>query len=146
MNNKGITLIEMIGVVIIFAIILFIALPSIQGAIEKTKDQKYENIEKILKANMDLYVLDYEDDLFDEKTAGGSTEITYSQLQNVNSDINIAGCTANKLIINRTSTCILTGGCEGDEKLYNHSYSYIACITCTDNGETVYTTNNASCN
>ncbi len=142
MNKKGITLIEMIGVFAILAIVLFLALPNIIAAIKRANSSKYENIEKILKINMDLYVQDRKEDLFAVDSVGGTLNLTYDNLLEANQDINIGSCTVNKLLVTRISTCV--ADCGGTNPIYSHKYDYLACITCNDQNNT-YTTDNANC-
>ena len=117
MNKKGLTLIEMIGVFIILIIILFIALPRAIAAIRKSRDSQYLNYEKILQANMDLYVQDKKEDLF-FGAQGGTLNLTLDDLKESNKDIDITPCTVNKLYVLRISTCV--AGCATDDEIYNH--------------------------
>lgn len=142
MNNKGITLIEMIGVFIILVIVLLVAVPRAIAAIRKSRDDQYVNYEKILQANMDLYVQDKKEDLFTAGSYGGSLLLTLEDLKESNKDIDIGPCTVNKLSVTRISTCV--SGCDTSDKLYHHKYKHVACITCTDDSRT-YTSDYDEC-
>lgn len=58
MNKKGFTLVELLSVVVIMAIIMALAFPSIQGLISSNKQKKYEAYEK----SMTEYAKAYYDD------------------------------------------------------------------------------------
>ena len=58
MDKSGFTLVEIIGVIIILAIIVLIAFPSILGAMNKTETQMDEATETLLIANAKNYFSD----------------------------------------------------------------------------------------
>jgi len=129
MNNKGITLIEMIGVFMIMIIILLLALPSIRHAVDKTRDDKYKNYEDLLKVNMNLYVHDRLEGL---TFNGGYLPLTLNNLKEVNPDINLGVCSVNNLYVRQISTCV---NCPNENPIYNYTYDYCVNITCTDGTE-----------
>ena len=54
MNSKGFTLVELLGVIIIIAIISILIIPSVENVIKKSNDTVYNNqINTILKASYD---------------------------------------------------------------------------------------------
>lgn len=67
MNKRGFTLIELIMVIIIIGIIGMITIPGIMEAYRDSQKETGEDIEKILKENLEMYNLDNEADLWCDK-------------------------------------------------------------------------------
>lgn len=129
MNNKGITLIEMIGVFMILIVVLMLAMPSIRSAVEKTKNDKYKSYEELIKMNMELYVHDKIEGL---TFNNGYLPLTLNNLKEVNPDINLGICSINNLYVRQISTCV---NCSSSDPIYNYTYDYCVNITCTDGSE-----------
>lgn len=56
MKKKGFTLIEMVGVVIVFAIILLISLPAISNTLKREKENEYQQVLKDVYLATEQYV------------------------------------------------------------------------------------------
>ena len=63
MNNKGFTLVEVISVVVIMAILMIVAVPSVIGISKNIKDNLYCNKTKSLEAAAKLYGKDFIDEI-----------------------------------------------------------------------------------
>ena len=59
MNNKGFTLVELIGVMVILIIITAIAVPNISSSVERSKAKKTEEANKSLEYAVELYFSDH---------------------------------------------------------------------------------------
>ncbi len=123
MKNKGFSLVELLLVIVLMSIVTLLVMPSINDILSTGKNKKYTSIEDILKTNLELYNIDYKEDLWDVEKKEEEKVIEYSTLQDINSDINLDNCTVTKLIIKKEN--------------YNN-FTYHACITCGDE----YTTEN----
>ncbi len=55
LNNKGFTLVELLGVIIILVVILLIAIPSITSTVSRNKDQELEAKQQLIVAETKLY-------------------------------------------------------------------------------------------
>lgn len=64
MNKKGFTLVELITVIIIIGIISVITIPNIMKALTTSKNSNGESVEKLLENNLELYNMDYKEDLW----------------------------------------------------------------------------------
>jgi prepilin-type N-terminal cleavage/methylation domain-containing protein len=58
MNNKGFTLLEMMGVLILLAIILLVAIPSITNTIKKDQVNQLAKYEETLCDGAEAYILE----------------------------------------------------------------------------------------
>lgn len=58
MNKKGFTLVELLAVVVIMALIMALAFPSIQGLINSNNEKKYESYEKSMTEYAKAYFED----------------------------------------------------------------------------------------
>ena len=56
LNNKGFTLVELLGVIIILVTIILIAIPSITSTISRNKDQELEAKQELIITETKLYV------------------------------------------------------------------------------------------
>lgn len=56
LNNKGFTLVELLGVIIILVTIMLIAIPSITSTISRNKDKELEAKQELIIAETKLYV------------------------------------------------------------------------------------------
>jgi len=139
MKNKGFTLVELLAVIVIIVVISIIAFPNISEAIKKSNNDKYTNYEEIIKSTMDLYVQDKKEDLFSGIQTGGKFNLTYDDLLEANSDLDIDlnVCEIKELEVERISTC--AEPCITGSELYLHRYNYKVCIRCEENNN-VYET------
>lgn len=117
MKNKGFSLVELLLVIVLMSIITLLVMPSINNILSTGKNKKYTSIEDILKTNLELYNIDYKEDLWDSELENEEKVIEYSTLQDINSDINIDNCIVTKLQIKKTNF---------------NNFTYHACITCGD--------------
>ena len=56
LNKKGFTLVELLVVIVILAVIMSIAIPSITSSIERSKDKQKTQIIKLIESAGELYV------------------------------------------------------------------------------------------
>ena len=56
LNKKGFTLVELLAVIVILAVIMSIAIPSITSSIERSKDKQKTQIIKLIESAGELYV------------------------------------------------------------------------------------------
>lgn len=57
-NNKGFTLVELLGVIVILISILLIAIPTVTSSIERNKAKQKESKIELLLSNAQLYISD----------------------------------------------------------------------------------------
>ena len=70
LNNKGFTLVELIGVMVILIVIAAIAVPNISSSVERNKVKKAEDANKALEYAIELYLSDNKNarkDFYDNK-------------------------------------------------------------------------------
>ena len=58
LNNKGFTLVELLGVIVILIAILLIAIPSVTSSIERSKNSQLENKKELIISAAELYISD----------------------------------------------------------------------------------------
>ena len=58
MNKKGFTLVELLAVIVIMALLMAFAFPSIQGLVNSNKEKKYEAYEKSMTEYAKAYFED----------------------------------------------------------------------------------------
>lgn len=84
MNKKGLTLVELLAVIVVIAILGGIAVVSVNHVTEKGKQGVYENYENTLKGAAELYLLENTDKIPNEPTGANefttSPKITYDTL------------------------------------------------------------------
>ena len=68
MNNKGFSLVEMLGVIVILGILSGIAVIAVTGSLDNSKEQSYEVMEKSVYNAAQNYVLDSIDKFSGNKT------------------------------------------------------------------------------
>ena len=89
MNNKGFTLIELIGVILLLSILAIIVFPSILSSINKSENSLNDDNKKLIVANAKEYVND-NSDLFVKKS-GNIYCIKLSTLSNAGYVQNVEG-------------------------------------------------------
>ena len=150
MNKKGFTLTELIVVIVIIGIISLITIPNIMKALQKSREQNGETIEKLLVHNLELYNNDYKEDLWcleksyctddDEIDDGKSNTIvsvkyiSYKDLSFVNPDIDMGDCllqnvtdeeTGENTSLSITKIEIITNpGTENEKHDYKYTYNH----------------------
>lgn len=81
LKNKGFTLVELLGVIVVLAIIMGIAALSITNFLGNSKDEVYLNYAATLKTTVEDYLIeDYQNNGSVLPSVGGSTEVTLDTL------------------------------------------------------------------
>jgi len=146
MNKKGFTLVELLLVIVIIAIISLVVLPNMMDILNVSKNKKWTSIEDVVKTNLELYNIDYLEDLWnfgcvpDEDTGETcdknssiskyefKTKEKINEVLNINPDIELDICRVTYMSI---------------EKEGNKDFEYNVCISCVDETDTsVYETKN----
>lgn len=123
MNKKGLTLVELLLVMVIIAIIGVITIPNIIESLNASRGKSGESMEELLVENLKLYNSDNEVDLWDEKYETSSC-ISFSSLDTIkrsNQDIKLGECrlvNPNPLVIKRVGL---------------HKYKYYVRLVCGKN-------------
>lgn len=80
LNNKGFTLVELIGVMVILIVIAAIAVPNISSSVERSKVKKTTEISKSLEYATELYLSENKDKRENFYKSSGSCYILISDL------------------------------------------------------------------
>lgn len=148
MKDKGFTLVELIITIVIMAVILVVAFPSIGRLQQNNKYKKYVSYGESMVSSGKLYVDQYHEDIWGSTTAAGTKTITMETLKDsvlLKDYVDKKDSCANGSIrVTRTGTpnnftytyeyslsCVSKGetvSCKGDERT----------STCTKNGRQVY--------
>ena len=64
LNDKGLTLIELLAALVILTAIMTIAIPSISSSLERTKAKQDKTKYKILESAAELYVTDHKNSIY----------------------------------------------------------------------------------
>lgn len=75
LNNKGFTLVELLGVIIILMAILYLAIPSLTSSVERSKRNQFEQKKELIISAGELYISDI-------KTTKRKCRITLDKLKN----------------------------------------------------------------
>ena len=75
LNNKGFTLVELLGVIIILMAILYLAIPSLTSSVERSKRKQFEQKKELIISAGELYISDI-------KTTKRKCKITLYKLKN----------------------------------------------------------------
>lgn len=75
LNNKGFTLVELLGVIIILMAILYLAIPSLTSSVERSKRKQFEQKKELIISAGELYISDI-------KTTKRKCRITLDKLKN----------------------------------------------------------------
>lgn len=132
MNNKGLTLVELLAVIVIIAILGGITALSYNYIITKGKNGVYTNYESNLIGGAELYLIDNIDKLPSENS---KISITYQTLKDNNyidefKDPNGKDCSNSYVVIKRNNDV-------GN----NYDLEYYACLMCSN-----YISDNEYCN
>ena len=131
-NKRGFTLVEVLLVIVIISIITLLVMPNISDILSTGKNKKYKTIEDMVRTSLELYNIDYKEDLWSNKFSENNTDEnveTYDRekaetiIKQANPDLDLDGCEIEKLIITRTGT---------------DTFTYDVCISCSDNYESPY--------
>ena len=123
MNKKGLTLVELLLVMVIIAIIGVIAIPNIIESLNASRGKSGESMEKLITENLQLYNTDNEVDLWSEKYTTPSC-VSFSNLdiiKKANQDIKLGECrlvNPNPMVIKRVGL---------------HKYEYYVRLVCGKN-------------
>lgn len=130
MNKKGLTLTELLLVIVIIAIVTIIAIPGIMDALSESRKRGGESVEKLVLKNLELYNSDNEADLWcleEEGFVDCSTinhtciKVSIEELFQMNPDIDMGECLFKNL--GSTSNLFI-------EKLENGNYKFYTEIVC----------------
>ena len=122
-NNKGLTLVELLGVIVVIAILSALAVVSLNSVITSGKKGLYNNYEKTLEGAARNY---YIDNISDIPSVGSSTRITYEILLGGKyidkfDDPNGGDCSSSYVEVAR-----------GADNGNNFNLKYKACVVCTN--------------
>ncbi len=125
MQNKGFTLVELLGVIVVLAILGGIAVFSITGLVSKQRNKVYKNYESTLKTTVENYMInDFKNNGSLMPTIGNSTTITVETLKSkklLNSLKDPSGGTCD------TSYVVVT---RNNDNGINLSLNYKVCLIC----------------
>ncbi len=125
-NKRGFTLVEVLLVIVIISIITLLVMPNISDILSTGKNKKYKTIEDMVRTSLELYNIDYKEDLWSNEYTNVETynvEDPKTIIKQANPDLDLDGCVINKLKITRTGT---------------DTFTYDVCISCSDNYESPY--------
>ena len=120
MNNKGLTLVELLLVIVIIGIIGAITIPNIMEAYSESRRKGGETVEDILIENLQMYNKDYEIDLWAEGETGDKI-VSIQDLYSMNPDIDMGEC-----LLQNSNSLVITKDSSGN-------YTYKASIICSRN-------------
>ena len=63
LDNRGVTLVELLAVLVILIAIMSIAIPSISSSLERSKSKQDDGKKKILESAAELFVTDYKNQI-----------------------------------------------------------------------------------
>ncbi len=131
-NKRGFTLVEVLLVIVIISIITLLVMPNISDILSTGKNKKYKTIEDMVRTSLELYNIDYKEDLWSNKFSENDMNVkTYDRedandgedpetiIKQANPDLDLNGCVINKLKITRTGT---------------DTFTYDVCISCPNDG------------
>ena len=129
MNKKGFTLAELLGVIVIVAILSTLAVISVNSIVENGKKGVYQNLEKTMKGATENYFVDNPTFL---PTVGGSKNISYNDLLNGHyidkfEDPKGGDCSSSYVRVERSA-----------DKGVNYTIKYLSCVICKDNAGNIH--------
>ncbi len=121
--NKGFTLVELLGVIIIISIISGIAVVSVTYILENSRNSVYKNYESTLSGSARNYLIKNIDK---RPQVGGSLNVSYNDLKtggfiDTIKDPKGGNCNSSYVKITR-----------GADKGINYTFNYKACLVCTN--------------
>lgn len=122
MNKKGLTLVELLAVIVVIAILGSIAVFTINHITKRGKDRVYENYEKSLKGAAELYLIENTDKI--PNVGQSSNPITYDTLttglfMDKIKDPNGGNCNSSYVVVTR-----------GIDISNNYNLDYKVCLIC----------------
>ena len=150
-NNKGFTLIEILGAIVILGIISTIAVPAVYKYVTKTKDFSYENMYKTVYDAVKNYRIDTND-----VSANGITAPTYTKAD-INNFVELNYLDPLIDPADRSKKCsaeVYVFVCNNEDKTVLEDHSYSVQLTCSaysdakvfnDNGDLLSDAEIASC-
>lgn len=129
MNKKGFTLAELLGVIVILAIISTLVVISVNRVVESGKKGVYQNLEKTLKGGTENYFID---NTVSIPAVNASKNITYTELLNGHyidefEDPNGGECSSSYVVVSRE-----------EDKGINFTLIYKSCVICKDNAGNIH--------
>ena len=123
MKKSGFTLVELLGVIVLIAIISGLAVISVNSVVNSGKIGLYKNYETTMEGAARNYFIENISSL---PAVGGSKNISYEELVNTKfldpfDDPNGGDCSSSYVVVSRTAN-----------KGNNFSLSYKACVICTE--------------
>lgn len=79
-KNKGFTLVELIGIIIILSIITIVGVPSMLNTLQRNKDKEYETYKETLYLAAEIYISENIETISDFSDPGDKVEIELSTL------------------------------------------------------------------
>lgn len=130
MNKNGFTLAELLGVIVILAILSGLAVLSMNGVIGTGKKGVYKGYENTIKNTMKNYFIDNQDDI---PKKNSEKQIFINELINNGyldsfKDPNGGNCIDSSYVL-------VT---RGEDKSSNYNLDYKVCLICTQNGNNTY--------
>ena len=135
--KKGFTLTELLGVIVILAIVMGMAIVGVNYIIKVGKESVYLSNINILKASAGNYIIDNVDENMENLIKNG-LKITLNDLEN-NGYLNKESFKAPDGATCDNSYVMVYKNTNFSKKKYN--YNYQVCLTCTLNNVNVYESN-----
>lgn len=127
MKNKGFTLVELLGVIVLIAIVAGLAVISVNTIIGNGKKGVYQNHEKTLEGAAKNYFIDHIDNI---PTVGGTTTLTMTDLNNYLEELedpNGGNCSYSKVLVTRSA-----------DVSNNFKLNYQVCLICKNGVNETY--------
>lgn len=131
MNKKGLTLVEMLLVVVLIGVIGLIVLPNISKMLNQADDKEVEGKAKLLRETLRMYVKDNEDTL--NWSYDGKNRILNKSSVDIEDLVGTTGANPDLKNIGCSITDLNVVGTPNDN-IYDTSYTYTykICIQCGD--------------
>lgn len=128
MTKKGFTLVELLGVIVLIAIVSGLAVLSMNGVIGSGKNGLYKNYEKVMKGAAENYLSDYNKLI---PPVGGYHDVTILALVGGNyidefKDPNGGDCSNSYVRVTRSN-----------DVSNNYSLTYNICLVCKDSSNNI---------
>ncbi|MBQ3435813.1 MAG: type II secretion system protein [Bacilli bacterium] len=120
MNNKGYTLIELLGTIAIIGILTYLAVAGVSKYVDKSKKETYANHEKTLKRATQNYMMDHLDST---GRIAASTLKDEGYLDNLEDPKSHTSCIPNTFVDVQASQA---------PNSFNTSYTYTICLKCAN--------------
>ena len=120
MNNKGFTLMELLGTIAIIGILTYLAVAGVTRYIDKGKKETYANHEKTLKRAAQNYMMDHLDST---GRINASTLKNEGYLDNLEDPKGHTSCIADTFVVVQANQAANS---------FNTSYTYTICLKCAN--------------